>query len=103
MLADIDRSFGSLSDLAKRFLAVSAQVAVICTSQTVYRGVVVGVGSDHIVLSKAMLVKNHGSFSCDLPLSEEWVGSSIVISFYAIQIVFQPKWALAPLEEFCAP
>ena len=84
-------------ELLKKYRATGQPVAVIC-NRYVYRGLVSGIGSDHFVLEKPWAISATGKCQSDKAADEEPIGSSIAIRYSAIEIVFQPDWAFAPLE-----
>lgn len=72
------------------------QIAVMCARYQ-YRGILSEIHEDHLVLAKARSVEVSGRSSLAAPETEDIIGSSIVISYAAIEIVYQPNWAFAPL------
>ena len=84
-------------ELLKKYRATGQPVAVIC-NRYVYRGLVSGIGSDHFVLEKPWAIPGTGKCQAEKAADEEPIGSSIAIRYSAIEIVFQPDWAFAPLE-----
>ena len=93
----IETDPANFQELLKKYRATGQPVAVICT-RYVYRGLVSGIGSDHFVLEKAWAVSATGKCQSEKAGDEEPIGSSIAISYNALEIVFQPDWAFAPLE-----
>lgn len=72
------------------------QIAVLCARYQ-YRGVLAEVNEDHLILANATAVEVSGPARRDTPETEDAILSSIIISYGAIEIVYQPLWALAPL------
>jgi len=93
----IETDSAGFPELLKKYRATGQPVAVIC-NRYVYRGLVSGIGSDHFVLEKAWAVSATGKCQSEKAGDEEPIGCSIAISYSAVEIVFQPDWAFAPLE-----
>lgn len=83
-----------IADFAKQF--VGQKVAVLCARYQ-YRGVLSSVESDHIVLSNARAVESSGASKAATPSSEDPIDSDVMISLGAVEILYQPNWASAPL------
>ncbi len=93
----IETDSADFPELLKKYRATGQPVAVIC-NRYVYRGLVSGIGSDHLVLEKPWAISATGKCRADKAADEEPIGSSIAIRYSAIEIIFQPDWAFAPLE-----
>lgn len=85
----------SLSELLNCYLGMP--ISLICARFN-YRGILSSVGSDHCILAMARAVEESGPSSGSAPLTEDVVGSSVIISLNAVEIVMQPNWCFAPLE-----
>jgi hypothetical protein len=95
-IVNIDNSVASnMSQIASQFLG--QPVAILCARYN-YRGILSHVGEDCVVLAQARAVETSGSASQETPTTEDPVGSSIVISMGAIEIIYQPRWCFAPLD-----
>jgi hypothetical protein len=85
----------SVSETFKNYLGQPC--AVLCARFN-YRGILVHVGSDHVVLAQARAVESSGVSSGASPSVEDVIGSSVVIMINAIELVYQPNWCFAPLD-----
>ena len=72
------------------------KTAVLCARYQ-YRGVVAEVHDDHLVLANAVSVEVSGPSMGERATNEDPIGSSLVILYGAIEIIYQPRWAHAPL------
>lgn len=79
-------------------LYLGQPIAVLC-SRFNYRGIVSSVGVDHVVLAKARAVESSGASNQELPTSEDIIGGSVVISLNAVELIYQPNWAYASLDD----
>jgi hypothetical protein len=77
---------------------VGQQLAVLCARFN-YRGILSFVGEDHLVLAHARAVESSGASSQERPSNEDPIGSSAIISINAIELVYFPNWAYAPLDD----
>lgn len=75
---------------------IGQKVAVMCARYQ-YRGVLSEVNEDCLVLSNATSVEISGSSQSERPQTEDNIGGSIVIKCDAVEILYQPPWAQAPL------
>ncbi len=57
------------------------------------------VGDDYLILAQARAVESSGASSSERPNSEDPIGSSVVISLDALELVYQPNWVFAPLDD----
>ncbi len=73
-------------------------VAVLCARFN-YRGILSFVGSDHLVLAQARAVESSGASNQDRPSNEDPIGSSVIISLNAIELIYWPSWVYASLED----
>jgi hypothetical protein len=73
-------------------------LAVLCARFN-YRGILSAVGNDFLVLAQARAVESSGDSAQERPSNEDPIGSSVVISLNAVELVYQPNWCFAPLDE----
>ena len=85
-----------MKDVLKAY--VGQPLAVLCARFN-YRGVLSTVGEDFLVLAQARAVESSGASSQDRPSNEDPIGSSVVISLNAVELVYQPNWCFAPLDD----
>lgn len=86
----------SMKDVLRAY--VGQPLAVLCARFN-YRGVLSTVGEDFLVLAQARAVESSGASSQDRPSNEDPIGSSVVISLNAVELVYQPNWCFAPLDD----
>lgn len=79
-------------------LYVGQPLAVLCARFN-YRGILSVVGEDYLVLAQARAVESSGASSQERPSNEDPIGSSVVISLNAVELVYQPRWAFASLDD----
>jgi hypothetical protein len=77
---------------------IGQPLAVLCARFN-YRGILSTVGEDFLVLAQARAVESSGASSQDRPSNEDPIGSSVVISLNAVELVYQPNWCFASLED----
>ncbi len=77
---------------------IGQPVAVLC-ARFAYRGIMSMVGDDYLILAQARAVESSGASSSERPNSEDPIGSSVVISLDALELVYQPNWVFAPLDD----
>lgn len=77
---------------------VGQPIAILCARFN-YRGILSSVGEDHLVLAQARAVESSGASSQDRPSNEDPIGSSIIISLNAVELVYWPRWAYADLDD----
>jgi hypothetical protein len=77
---------------------VGQPLAILCARFN-YRGILSTVGEDFVVLAQARAVESSGASSQDRPSNEDPIGSSVVISLNAVELVYQPNWCMAPLDD----
>ena len=95
-LVNIDGSLaGNMASIAQQFLG--QPVAVLCARYN-YRGILSHVADDCLVLAHARAVETSGASSQEQPTTEAPIGSSVVISLGAVEIIYQPRWCFAPLD-----
>ena len=85
----------SLSEVLQMYLGMP--ISLICARFN-YRGILSSVGSDHCILALARAVEESGASASQAPITEDVVGSSVIISLNAVEIVMQPNWCFAPLD-----
>lgn len=76
---------------------VGQPVAVLCARFN-YRGILSKVTDDCVVLAQARAVESSGASSSDKPNSEDPIGSSVIISLNAVELVYQPNWCFSELD-----
>jgi len=77
---------------------IGQPIAILCARFN-YRGILSSVGEDHIVLAQARAVESSGASSQERPSNEDPIGSSIIISTNAIELVYFPNWIYASLDD----
>lgn len=77
---------------------VGQPVAILCARFN-YRGILSSVADDHVVLAQARAVESSGASSQERPSNEDPIGSSVLISLNAVELVYQPRWCFAPLDD----
>jgi hypothetical protein len=73
-------------------------IAVLC-ARFAYRGVLSAVGDDYLILAQARAVESSGASNSDRPNSEDPIGSSVMVSLDALELVYQPNWCFASLDD----
>ena len=73
-------------------------LAILCARFN-YRGLLSVVGEDYVVLAKARAVESSGASSQERPSNEDAIGSSVIISLNAVELIYQPNWCMAPLDD----
>jgi hypothetical protein len=76
---------------------IGEKVAVIAARYQ-YRGILVAVMPDCIVLSPAMAVETSGQTERDAPETEDSTSGFVCIKSDAVEILYQPRWCFAPIE-----
>lgn len=77
---------------------IGQPVAILCARFS-YRGILSKITDDSIILAQARAVESSGASSSDRPNAEDPIGSSVIISLNAVELVFQPNWVFAPLDD----
>jgi hypothetical protein len=72
------------------------KVAVLCARYQ-YRGILHAAGPNALVLSNTTAIEDSGASNLEKPKVEDVIGSTLIIPSDAIEIVYQPNWAQAPL------
>jgi hypothetical protein len=76
---------------------IGQPVAILCARFN-YRGILSKVTDDCVVLAQARAVESSGASNSEKPNSEDPIGSSIIISLNAVEIVYQPQWSFFDLD-----
>jgi hypothetical protein len=77
---------------------IGQPLAVLCARFN-YRGILSTVGDDFLVLAQARAVESSGASSQERPSNEDPIGSSVIISLNAVELVYQPAWSFASLDD----
>ena len=85
-----------LKDVLQEY--IGSHVAVLCARFN-YMGILSSVGQGYLILAQAHAVEESGPSNNDAPVTADNIGSSIIISFAAVEIVFQPNWVFSLLKE----
>lgn len=93
VVAPKNRSF---SDIAKEFVG---QPVAILAARYQYRGILTEANSDCIVLAKARAVERSGKSDQDAPTTEDKINGSVCIKNDAVEILYQPRWCMASLDD----
>jgi hypothetical protein len=88
----------TLRDTLRTNNLIGQPIAVLCARFN-YRGILSAVGEDHMVLAQARAVESSGASSQEAPSSEDPIGSSIIISLNAVELIYWPNWVYAPLDQ----
>jgi hypothetical protein len=92
-----EKSTGShMAEVLREY--IGQPVAILCARFN-YRGILSKVCDDCVVLAQARAVESSGASNSERPNSEDPIGSSVIISLNAVELVYQPNWANAPLDE----
>lgn len=84
----------NFAEVAKKF--VGQKVSLICARYQ-YRGVLSEVTDDCVVLSDAVSVEQSGPAAGVRAVTEDPINGSVVIKNDAVEILYQPAFAMAPL------
>lgn len=77
---------------------IGQPLAILCARFN-YRGILSVVGEDYVVLAQARAVESSGASSQERPSNEDPIGSSVIISLNAVELIYQPVWAFASLDD----
>lgn len=77
---------------------IGQPLAILCARFN-YRGILSVVGEDYVVLAQARAVESSGASSQERPSNEDPIGSSVIISLNAVELIYQPVWSFAPLDD----
>lgn len=96
-LVDLEVAKGE--ELAEILQSYIGQPLAILCARFNYRGILSKVGNNFVVLAQARAVESSGASSQERPSNEDPIGSSVIISINAIELIYQPNWCFAPLED----
>lgn len=95
-LVEIDgAAAASMAQVAQQFLG--QPVAVLCARYN-YRGILSHVGEDCLRSRRRVRLKPLALLARRPPNTEDPIGSSVIISLGAVEIIYQPRWCFAPLD-----
>ena len=77
---------------------IGQPLAILCARFN-YRGILSVVGEDFVVLAKARAVESSGASSQERPSNEDPIGSSVIISLNAVELIYQPAWCFSSLDD----
>lgn len=86
-------------NMAKVMMEYIGQPVAILCARFNYRGILSKVTDDCVVLAQARAVESSGASSSDRPNSEDPIGSSVIISLNAVELIYQPNWVFSPLDD----
>lgn len=90
------KAFPTLRESLTQF--IGQPIAILCARFN-YRGILSSVGEDHVVLAQARAVESSGASSQERPSNEDSIGSSIIISLNAVELVYWPNWCYHDLND----
>jgi hypothetical protein len=90
------KAFLTIKDSLTQF--IGQPIAILCARFN-YRGILSSVGEDHVVLAQARAVESSGASNQERPTTEDPVGSSVIISLNAVELIYWPNWAFSPLDD----
>ena len=94
---EIDKTHAeTIGDAMKAY--IGQPVAILCARFN-YRGILSRVGKDYCILAQARAVESSGASSQERPSNEDPIGSSVIISLNAVELIYQPAWAFANLDD----
>jgi hypothetical protein len=70
---------------------IGQPVAILCARFN-YRGILSKVTDDCCILAQARAVESSGASNSEKPNSEDPIGSSVIISLNAVELIYQPNW-----------
>lgn len=77
---------------------IGQPVAILCARFN-YRGILSKVTDDCVILAQARAVESSGASNSERPNSEDPIGSSVIISLNAVELVYQPNWVFSSLDD----
>lgn len=86
----------NMASLMKEY--IGQPVAILCARFN-YRGILSKVTDDSVVLAQARAVESSGASNSERPNSEDPIGSSVIISLNAVELIYQPAWSFSPLDD----
>ncbi len=90
------QNFATIQESLTQF--IGQPIAILCARFN-YRGILSSVGKDHVVLAQARAVESSGASNQERPTTEDPIGSSVIISLNAIELLYWPNWAYSSLED----
>ena len=91
-----ENSTGSnMAQLLQEYLG--QPIAILCARFN-YRGILSKITDDCVVLAQARAVESSGASNNERPNSEDPIGSSVVISLNAVELIYQPNWCRFDLD-----
>ena len=94
VMENLDGSIQNVQDVLK--LCVGHPISVLCARYH-YRGILSEVGDESLTLAQVCIVEQSGPAKGEAPSVEDAMGSSMVISYGAIECISQPNFVFAPL------
>ena len=92
-----EKSTGSnMANVMKEY--VGQPVAILCARFN-YRGILSKVTDDCVILAQARAVESSGASNSERPNGEDPIGSSVIISLNAVELVYQPNWVFSSLDD----
>ena len=96
-LVAVEKSKGScMKEVLQDY--IGQPLAILCARFN-YRGILSKVTDDCVVLAQARAVESSGASNQERPSNEDPIGSSVIISLNAVELVYQPRWAFASLDD----
>jgi len=102
----IKKSFNRVSpekstgeNMAKVMMDYIGQPVAILCARFNYRGILSKVTDDCVVLAQARAVESSGASNSERPNSEDPIGSSVIISLNAVELIYQPTWVFSSLDD----
>lgn len=86
----------TIGDAMKAY--IGQPVAILCARFN-YRGILSRVGKDYCILAQARAVESSGASNQERPSNEDPIGSSVIISINAVELIYQPAWCFADLND----
>ena len=85
-----------MQDYIEKF---KGQPVAVLAARYQYRGIVSEVTKEYVVLANPFAVEVSGRSSAERAETEDPIGSSIMISFDAFELVYQPNWCFFKEDE----
>ena len=85
---------GDFSNVLSKYIG---QKVVIIAARYQYWGVLSHVGPDCLILAKTVVVERSGPALGDAPDVKDTIGSSVILSLGACELLYLPKWVSNPL------
>lgn len=93
-MTDFSEEMTDFSEMVRRYMG--EKIVVICARYQ-YWGIVSEVGKNALILANPVAVQNSGSAQAENPDSIDAINTSIIISYFAIELIYQPKWCFNKL------